>query len=292
MPGRHLAAALVFMVATAARADAPEDAYFAARDAAIARAEAATNPVDAYARETVALEPLLQTLIGPVLIKGFVGPGRFNKQSNGGFSADFGPLDGLALASPDGKTHLVVTTEGVFRRWLAAYKDWWGAGKPNVPQAPEAALRTGTFYSEAFESNGAYTLYGELPVASPRGSAIALLAAASAADTPPPAPDTIIVGAIVDGRVLIAHAPMRATIAPAAACAKAWAAAQPKIDAATNAYTVSSLQNHPQPDTLLTLQTEAETAFRKCHQAAAQKQKGFADAGAQAQALIDAIAAQ
>ena len=55
------------------------------------------------------------------------------------------------MSSP--KSHIVVTTQTLFERWLRAHKDWWGDKVKNVPQQMAKALSDESFYTQAI-SNG------------------------------------------------------------------------------------------------------------------------------------------
>jgi hypothetical protein len=273
-------------LATSAQAAAPEDAYFAARDPAVARVKKLDSekmkPADfsaALNKETEALAALLRPLIGPVDVKGFSGQGRLNMDGEGESEAGFGPLDGLTFTPANPKDQLVVTTEPIFRRWLADHKELWADGEPKAPPNAAALLASEDFYTHAFETDAAFVLYGALPVATPKGLAVAMLAAQTQ-DEYPSSPNEIVAAVIANGRVLMANTPTRAKFAPAAACSKARNAAQDKIAAA----------DPPTGAMAAKWRADSESAFRSCFQARLKTQKAFAEATIQAQALVDAMA--
>ena len=77
------------MALTCAGAQTPEQAYYAARDAAVARVKALNHPVgptgptpqeaiDEDTRSLAALEQQMRAIVGPVTIKGMTGNGAIN----------------------------------------------------------------------------------------------------------------------------------------------------------------------------------------------------------------------
>ena len=99
------------------------------------------------------------------------GPPKLNLGSFYKGDEDFGTLDGLRFDSLLGengqkagstgkdekyvepKSHIVVTTQTLFERWLRAHKEWWGKNIKNVPQQMAKALSDESFYTQAI-SNG------------------------------------------------------------------------------------------------------------------------------------------
>ena len=71
------------------------------------------------------------------------------------------------------KAHIIVTTQTLFERWLRAHKDWWGKNIKNVPQQIGAALKDGSFYTQAISSGSAVVNFNSLPIAKPAGAAFA-----------------------------------------------------------------------------------------------------------------------
>jgi hypothetical protein len=277
---------------------APEDDYFAARDAAIgriAKLDADSANGDAYTaasdKENAALEALLRTLIGPVVVKGFPGPGKLNLESLSKSDMGYGTLDGLAFASADGKASLVATTAPILRHWLVEHQNWWEKGELNPASSPEAAFKSNSFYTQAISTDAAFNLYAELAIAKPAKADLALaLLDARSQDGMPEAPDEIIAVVISAGRTLIAVTPLQGKMAGVAACTKIDKAAEAKIQAADDANVAADRKNDALAAKLVKLRTDAETAFRSCFQDKARSQRGFAAAQTQAQALIDSMA--
>ena len=67
------------------------------------------------------------------------------------------------------KTHIIVTSQTLFERWLRAHKEWWGNNVKNVPQQIGAALKDESFYTQAVSSGAAVVNFNSLPIAKPAG---------------------------------------------------------------------------------------------------------------------------
>ena len=71
------------------------------------------------------------------------------------------------------KSHIIVTTQPLFERWLRAHKDWWGKKHKNVPQQIGAALKDESFYTQAISTDAAVVNFNELPIAKPASATFA-----------------------------------------------------------------------------------------------------------------------
>jgi hypothetical protein len=222
--------ASLLLAASAVRAGAPEDAYFAARDAAIAR-YAAVEATGASDSETVKqndseidkLGQQLQRLVGPVAVKGFPGAGKASLEALGKHDEGYGWLDGLSFATPDSKSALVVTTEPLLTHWLKEHENWYGSKDERMPQDVHAALASEIFYNQAMSTDAAVSRYVELPVTKPAGAtfAYAMLIGRSQIDDPR-IPDEIIISAISGGRIYLMRAPTPVALHPLPACQALW----------------------------------------------------------------------
>ena len=166
-----------------------EDRYIESRDAAIKKlkplydagtADDAASKADDAARAE--LEAQLRAILGPLSYPGF-GPGKLNLNSLYEGDEDFGGLDGLRFDSNIGnngqtagvndanghyiepKSHIIVTTQTLFARWLKAHKDWWDKSVKNVPQQIGAALKDADFYTQAISTGAAAVKFNSLPIA-------------------------------------------------------------------------------------------------------------------------------
>ena len=177
-----LGLALAGLLSWSARAATPEDAYLAARDAAIAQLKSAEQAakqgpssgnddkliaIDDQAR--LALEQQMRRIIGPVSIKGLADAGKLNLDTLMEGDEGFGALDGLLFAAPDNKTSVIVTTDALFQHWLAEHKNWWGKESAPMPQQAAAAVQENAFYTQAVVTDAAIIRFAALPVSKPAG---------------------------------------------------------------------------------------------------------------------------
>ena len=280
-----IAVAIVTAPILPATAATPEQAYIAARDAAIAKVKAmdkanmdkakakpaSTNGDDSaeLALEEKArkgLEVPLRAVVGPVAIKGLDGEGAINLDSLSEGDEGFGLLDGIIYGPADAKTRVIVTTDGLLARWLNRHKDWWGKGSAGIPLNPGAAVKTDAFYTQAVPTDAAIMRFAELPIRKPAGAAFAfaMLAARSQDDAPAKA-DEIFVAMAQGGRVFIAFTKELDAIGPIASCDQIKSDLVKKSEA---------------------LRDKADTEFLRCFAEKASQQNGFAGAVTAAQALI------
>jgi hypothetical protein len=220
----------LLLAASTVRAGAPEDAYFSARDATIAR-YAAIEAAGASDTETVKqndseidkLGELLQRLVGPVAVKGFPGTGKASLEALGKHDEGYGLLDGLSFATPDIKSALVVSTEPLLTHWLGEHEDWYGSKDEKMPQDAQAALASEIFYNQAMSTDAAVSRYVELPVTKPAGAkfAYAMLIGRAQIDDPQ-IPDEIIVSAISGGHIYLMRAPAPLALHRLPACQALW----------------------------------------------------------------------
>jgi hypothetical protein len=280
---RYALAAMIAAAGTSpfAMAATPEQAYIAARDAAIAKIKAiekakpvttngdnsATLAAEEQARK--ALEVELRAIVGPVAIKGLEGEGAINLETLFKDDEDFGVLDGMIYGPVDAKTRVIVTTDGLFQRWLHQHKGWWGKDSAGIPLDPGAAVKVDAFYTQAVQTDAAIMRFAELPVRKPAGAtfAFAMLAARSQSDAPAKA-DEIFVATAQGGRVFIGYTSEFEAVGPIAVCDKI------HRDLTSDSVALSD---------------KADAEFLRCFAAQASKQKGFAGATAAAQALMDRL---
>ena len=292
--------AAALLLSSLAGATTPEDLYVAGRDAAIAKLNAAMKaekrgPTDSYGANIGAiddqaraqLEQQMRAIVGPVGIRGLKEEGTLNLDTLIEGDEGFGVLDGLIYSSADNKTSVIVTTDGLFHRWLVQHKDWWGKDSSDIPQEPAAAVREAAFYTQAVVTDAAIIRFAELPIRKPPGAAFAfaILAARSQSEIPAKA-DEIFVAAARGGRVFVGQTQRLAPVGPIASCdaiRAEWvkksveAAQKPKRDGTT------------QSDEADRLSAKSEVEFLHCFSAQASRQPTFAAAVSTAQSLIDAI---
>ena len=173
----------LLLAATVAAAAPPtkvaEDRYIAARDAAIAKISAIYDAGNRRRRRPQGRGSSWRRPGGADAVSFSVSPNRQRTLNPPKLTltpcqkADlkgFGTLDGLRFDArlgmngetagqngADGKyvepkSHIIVTTQTLFERWLRAHKDWWGKKSKNVPQQIAAALKDESFYTQAISS--------------------------------------------------------------------------------------------------------------------------------------------
>ncbi|HUI16007.1 MAG TPA: hypothetical protein VL048_21315 [Xanthobacteraceae bacterium] len=280
-------------VASSAAATPAEDAYIAARDAAIAKVKAATDAEPANPtggddekvialdnRELADLEKLMRVIVEPVAIKGLDGESAINLDTLFQHDEGFGLLDGMVYGKVDARTRVIVTTDGLFRHWLQEHKDWWDKDSAPLPQEPSAVVRDNDFYTQAVMTDAAIVRFADLPIHQPANTdfAYAMLASRTQDEVPAEA-DEIFIALEHGGRVFIAYTKDFRPIGPIAACN---AIRRDFIKKA--AETAQKPGPDQDPDAL---SAEADVQFLRCFAAAAPQQRGFAAAVKAAQTLLD-----
>jgi hypothetical protein len=300
-------AAMLLPAGAAAQQPTPEDRYIAARDAAIARISAIKDAekADAAAKK---IEPHLQArmvaILGETKRAGY-GPAVLNADTFSKGDEGFGMLDGLRMDSELGangekagqngtdgnyvepRSHIIVTTQTLFARWLRGHRDWWDKGLTNVPQQIDAALRFEGLYTQAIPTDSAVISFGPLPIAAPAGtiSTYAILGGRTQSEVPDDA-DEVFVAALADGKVYIAYG----SIAPKIQVKACTAARTATNKQAAEAYEKLQRKQIDKKtyDKFDGLREQAEDVFKRCFTKAAPEQPAFAEATRQAEALLAA----
>ena len=264
-----------------------EDRYIAARDAAIEKISKLYDDSkgdEASKAEEAATADLLAQMRAIMIEPGRqgFGPAKLNLGSFYKGDEDFGTLDGLRFDSLLGengqkagstgkdekyvepKSHIIVTTERIFERWLRAHKDWWGKNIKNVPQQMAKALSDESFYTQAISNGSAVVKFSPLPIAKPSGAtfAYAMLAGRTQSEIPDAA-DEVIVAAIANGMVYVAEGSI-----------------EPKVKIAA---CIAQKKAEPMDEKV---RENSEAAYARCFAQRAPKEPSFATATRQAQALL------
>jgi hypothetical protein len=301
---------LAATIATAApSANAAEDRYIAARDAAIEKISAiydAGNADDAARKAedaaSIDLAAHMRAILNEAACAGF-GPPRlhidtFNKGDEG-----FGMLDGLrfdAVVGKNGekpgqdgadgryvkpKAHIVVTSQTLFERWLRAHKAWWGNNVKNVPQQIGAVLKDESFYTQAVSSGSAVVNFNSLPIAKPASATFAygMLAGRTQSDIPDAA-DTVFVSAIVNGKVYVAYGSIDPKVR-IPACIAIRTSFNKKAEQAEDDLRFEKIDRKAY-DKLGNLRQKGEDEYKRCFTQNAPKQASFAEATRQAERLL------
>ncbi len=283
-----------FLLTSAAAATTAEDAYIAARDAAIAKVKAATdaepkNPTGGDDDKVIALdnqgkaslEKRMRAIVGPLAIKGLDGKSAINLDTLSDGDEDFGLLDGMVYGGVDAKTRVIVTTDGLFRHWLNEHKTW---ADNQLPQEPSAAVKVQDFYSQAVLTDAAIVHYADLAITAPPGTAFAyaMLAARTQDDLPAKA-DEIFVALSQGGRVFVANTKELKAVGPIAACDTI------RNDLAKRAADAANSNDPAAQDKADALSARSDAEFLKCFAEKAPQQPGFREAAKAAQMLIDRL---
>ncbi|MEY9184783.1 putative CoA-binding protein [Bradyrhizobium sp. USDA 326] len=267
---RLLALLCLLVLATPARAAAPEQNYLGLRDRYIAKFSKARESDEIYKQHDAALKELagvLRGLVGPVAIKGLRAEGRSNVDTLFKSDIGFGHLDGLAFASEDGKTRAVVTTTALLKHWLREHRD------DGVPQESGAAIKADRFYYHAIE-DAAFAKYAELPVTkpAPAGAAAAVLGLRGNGDLKGP-PDEIDVVAIKDDKVYFIVTSDAVKTAEIPACQKVW----------------KQMMARKTPQDAMAREDQAMDAYTKCFAKEAPSQSWYTAAVKKAQSQLDLL---
>ncbi|MGB7888780.1 MAG: hypothetical protein WCD52_24980 [Xanthobacteraceae bacterium] len=292
-----------------ASAASPEATCIIARDAAIAKIKAmdkantdkantdkakpaSSNGDDsallaAEEKARKGLEVQMRAILGPVAIKGLEGEGAINLDTLIEGDEDFGLLDGMVYGPIDAKTRVIVTTDGLLRRWLHQHKDWWGKDSPSLPQDPCAPVKVDALYTQAVQNDAAIMRFAVLPVRKPAGAdfAFAMLAARSQSDVPAKADEIFIVTAR-GGRVFIGYTKEFDAVGPIASCDQTRDDLVKKFVAAAEEPGLSDAAREKKSQAL---SGKSDTEFLRCFAEKASQHNAFAGAMTAAQALLDRL---
>jgi len=295
---RVCAAILTAVLATAASAAVPEEGYLAARDSYIAKFNPAGDAgtvsdavVKDEERARADLAAKLRATIGPLNIKGYAGEGSLTIESLFKGDLGFGALDGLAFtAQPD--ANLVVTTRGLFERWVRDHKDWWGSALGNIPQDPVAAVKTEAFYTQAISADAAVSSFGELPVTKPADTVAFAMLAIRRQDIGPAAPEEMMVSVVDGSRLYVVSAPIAATVPLMPACEALWNEAQSKASKVLDAYADSGRKDEKLFDEYNRVQEQGDAAMRQCFAERVRSDAAYGKLVKQAQDIVDQLTAK
>ena len=292
-----------------ANAASPEDRYIAARDAAIAKfakLEKDGKTGDAVDKAEAAARDELKTQLTAILPEparpGYA-PAQLNLETLYKGDMEFGRLDGLRFDAdsgrdggkigeqrPDGsfvepKSHIIVTTESLFNRWLKGHKTWWDKGEKNVPRQVDAALKFEGLYTQAIPTDAAVINFNELPISKPESATMTYgFLAGRTQDSFPDAADEVFVAALAGGKMYIAYGEIAPTV-QVPACTAIRAEFNKKADEAAEKLERKQITRKAY-DKLGDLRQQGEDAFKRCFTERAPQQPAFAEAAKQAQALL------
>jgi len=263
-----LAASVALLSCASLRAATPEeDAYFAAREAAIAKVKAAV----AAKKKEEAVQKLedaersillkqLSTLVGPKP-QGYdqsqLSPETLSPDSPGSDA-----LDAVVYGKSENDPAISVTTEGIAARWLAAVQADPDRKNLNLPATLPEALNAANFYTLAIGGDAAFSLYAPVQ-ASAEPTATALLGA-FAQDIGPGAANALLVSVRRGGLLYVIQAQPAKELKPSAACLAVWKSFEQKAQKAQKAYQKSKEKDQAQFEAAQKAEAEGDEAWRQC----------------------------
>jgi len=272
-------------------AASPQEDYLAARDAYIKQfAHSAQDDATfkAYERALADLQARLGRIIGPVRISGFAGDGKISLDALDQDDEGFGLLDGLVYRSADEKAQVLVTTAGLFDKWLKAHASFW----PESPLPPDmgAALKRDDFYTQAINDDAAVVTYAEVPIARPAWATLAFAVLdARTQDAVPPVPDEMIITVRSADRVFILSTKTAVAAGPIAACDALHARLAAQAQAASDADRAADGKDAALHAKAEQLARTADRAYPDCFAKEARHAAFFPALVKQAQELIELL---
>jgi hypothetical protein len=286
----------------------PEERYIATRDAGIKKLQPmydANNSDAANKAEAAVVADLLTqmtAIVGERTYKGF-GPAKLNLDTLSKGDEGFGMLDGLRFEAETGKNgakpgtkdtageyvqpkaYVIITTPTLFERWLHGHKDWLDKGAKNVPQQIGAALKDGSFYTQAISTGAAVVNFGNLPIAKPQDAVLAnAMLAGRTQDATPEAADEVFVSAVTADRVYIVYGSIEPPV-KIEACLAIRADYEKRAKQGDDDFQFKKIDKKTY-DKLGNLHQRGEDEYMRCFTQRAPQQPSFVEATKQAQDLL------
>ncbi len=266
------------------------------------------NNFDAASKAETAVVADFQTqmkaILGERSYKGF-GPAKLNLDTLSRGDEGFGMLDGLRFEAETGKgsakpgtkdaageyvqpkAYIIVTTPAMFERWLRSHKDWYDKGVKNVPQQIGAALKDGSFYTQAISTGAAVVNLGNLPIAKPRDAVLAYaMLAGRTQDATPEAADEVFVSAVTADKVYITYGSIEPPV-KIDTCLAILADYNKRSEQAYADFQSRKIDKKAY-DRLGDLRQRGDDEYKRCFLQRAPQQPSFVEATKQAQALLAA----
>ena len=289
MQPRHVRlATLFFLLAAVGGARAADSAaYVAARDRANAveqKAQAASvAPSQAEeARLRAAIEAQLRLLVGSEPPHGFSGPATMSPDKLLFGDVGAGALDGFSYRATNGAGSVLVTTEGLLRRWLKRTQTDYADAK--FPTDPKQALQSDNFYTRAIEIYYPVMIIERLPIRTPPSAKDALALLMEVREDKSSATPTNISVTLQKGeRVYVAVVQAKTRLPPDPDCAGARAALEAKTEG-------EPLNDQKDIDDAERLAATAEAGFQACWTQQIQHLSLLPDLTNEAQQIADGLA--
>lgn len=255
----------------AAYAAAPEDAYLAARDAAIAKIKkldakkGAEKAAQAENDKALAdLEKRLRAIVGDLAVKPYPATGKIAQSSLSENDVGSGGLDALRFAKSDDGPQVYVSTEGFLAKFVKKPEEWWKQARKR-PLSIEDALQTDEFYTYAIGVDAAFSRTAEIPVKPPQGATLTVaLLGGWAQDVGPNSSQEILVAIRKDGKVYFASEPAKA-YRDIPACEAVWKDAQAKAEALYKKYADDGAKDQRTLDAYNAINDGADRKYRACY---------------------------
>jgi hypothetical protein len=289
---------LLCLLASAAQAASPEDAYIAARDKyiskikAMEKAKAKDEKIQAEQEKARAdLEARLRALLHDVSVKGFPAAGKLNLESLTDSDVGFGMLDGLVYAEGGEQgPQLLVTTRDLLDKWLAARAREKDAAT-RLPADLYAALPLDKFYTLSIGGDAAFTTSANLGPTRPEGAEwIRAMLGGWAQDIGPNPNYLIVVTLVKGGKVYIGSLHPKSAIGEIAACQAVWTQALQKVEKLRAAYQASGLKDEKAFEESTKAEEKGDRDFHACFLERASKEPFYPALVKEAQEFADRIA--
>ena len=295
---RMLLIALLLAAPAVSYAASAEQTYFSARDAAVRKIEQSEKRKESddarmkmHDAALADLEKQLRTMIGPVEIKGFPADGKINLSTLFKSDQGYGALDALVYSSADEKTNITVTTDALLKAWIKAHRNWW-PNLENVPQDVTKALQSEPFYTQALDSDAAFSRYAVLPVAKSAGGFTFAMLGSRAQDIGPRAPDLIVAAAVRGNRMFLVSTQANAKIEDMPACQPVWDESVRKAGEAFKTYETGGRKDENLLKQQSQIESDGDAAYRVCFGERLKADARFKTLTEQAQALLDSLPAK
>jgi hypothetical protein len=313
---------------SAAFAASSEQSYITARDKYLAKFKAhdgdqIADPVrkdEERARKDLAGE--LRRALGPTGVKGFSADGTLNLLTLFPESEDSDAIDGLVIASDDGRAQLLLTTPALIENWLRRHREvlvnnalemgskdpikkvlfektgklreakilaWLGRHK-EVAQDVAHTITSELFYSQMFNFGAAVVKYADIPLTTPATATTAYsVLIRRQQDIGPYTPDEIIVTLAEGPRVYVLSEKPEVAIEMFPECDAIWQAALSKRAAAYESERSSKANDDALADKPVAIENAGDKAFHRCFAEKAKSAGFYAALKRQAQGLVERV---
>jgi len=256
----------------------PEEQYIEKRDGFIrefAKQEFSLDDRDAL----LELEGRVRSMVGPVRVAGFSGPGRLNLVTlQDGIG--FGQVDGLRFDND--RESLVVTTRSLLYRYLS--------GSPELPKTLSELAGIDDFYRRVFHADAGTTLYREIPVRKTAGAtSVRAFRGVSSQEIGPLVPDEMFVFAATEHQVCVLSASIAGQAVDVSPCLDTWERFEKMSMDMVAAYWHSGQVDGEGVEAVYRYRDQGFKQYCRCIGREIERQPVFASLKKQAQAIVDRL---